>query len=92
MFLCHLEHNIQPTHRSYGDKLYFMDRPKNLQVSLTVPVLQIRWGKKDNLGIIFHIIPLKCMLYPSSELSCQDSSHEGSQHMFLLRGHNICIC
>ena len=25
-------------------------------------VLQIRRGKKDNLGIIFLVIPLKCML------------------------------
>ena len=69
-----------------------MDRPKNLRVLLIVPVLQIRWGKRDNLGIIFHIIPLKCMLYPSLELSCQDGSHEGHNICFLLRGHNICIC
>ena len=26
------------------------------------PMFQIRRGKKDNLGIILHITPLKCML------------------------------
>ena len=30
----------------------------------TVTVLQIRMGKRDNLGIIFRIILLKCMLWP----------------------------
>ena len=25
-------------------------------------VLQIRWGKRDNLGMIFHMIHLKCMI------------------------------
>ena len=30
----------------------------------TVTVLQIRWGKRDNLGLIFHNTPLKHMLQP----------------------------
>ena len=48
-------------------------------------VLQIRRGKSDNLGIIFHITPLKHMFDPSLKPSCRDGSNEGSQHMFLLR-------
>ena len=41
------------------------------QVSPNIPcylelwsVLQIRRGKRDNLGIIFHLTPLKRMLHP----------------------------
>ena len=44
--------------------------------------LEIRRGKRDNLGMIFHITPLKHMLNPSLEPSRQDGSNEGSQHVF----------
>ena len=49
------------------------------------PVLQIRRDNRDNLGIIFHISPLKHIFDPSSEPSCGGESNEGSQNMFLLR-------
>ena len=52
-------------------------------------VLQIRRGKRDNLGIIFHITPLKHMLRPSLEPSRRDGSNEVSQHMFSLRNKKI---
>ena len=48
-------------------------------------VLQIRRGKRDNLGIIFHIPPLKLLTDTSVELSRRDGFNEGSQHMFSLR-------
>ena len=34
--------------------------------------------------IIFLISHFNHMLYPSFELSCQDTSDEGSQHMFYI--------
>ena len=43
-------------------------------------MLQIRKGKRDNLGIIFHIAPLKRMCDTSLEPYCQDGSNEGSPH------------
>ena len=52
----------------------------------TKPELQIRRGKWVNLGIIFHIPPLKRMLIDLSlGPSGQDGSNEGSQHIFSLR-------
>ena len=33
-----------------------------LYVRFLITVLWIKWGKRDNLGIIFHITPLKHML------------------------------
>ena len=59
-------------------------------IRICLAELQIRRGKRDNLGIIFNITHLKCMLCdPSSENICCDSSfitcNEGSQHMFSLR-------
>ena len=47
----------------------------------------------DNLGIIFHITPLKYMLLPNIRIdstrrlepSCRVSSNEGSQYIFSLR-------
>ena len=45
-------------------------------------VLQIRRGIRDNLGIFLHK-NIFCDL--SLELSCQDGSNKGSQHMFSLR-------
>ena len=49
------------------------------------PELQVRRGKRDNLGIIFHLTPLKHMLGPIIKTVSGDDSNEGSQHMFLLR-------
>ena len=50
-------------------------------------VIQMRTGKRNtcNLGIIFHITPLKRMLCSSLEPSHRDGFNEGSQHMFTLR-------
>ena len=45
-------------------------------------MILIRRGKRDNLGIIFHITLLCCD--PSFELSRRDCSNEGSQHKFSL--------
>ena len=45
-------------------------------------VLKIRRGYRDNLGLIFH---KNLCCDPSLEMSCQDGSNKGSQHMFLLR-------
>ena len=36
---------------------------ESVWLRLTSSVLQIRRGKRDNLGILFHITPLKCMLW-----------------------------
>ena len=44
----------------------------------------MRKGKRDNLGINFHITVLKHMLLPIIRTT-RDGSNEGSQHMFLLR-------
>ena len=44
-------------------------------------VLQIKRGKRDNLGIIFHIDPLKHMLRPIIEPSLTET--------VLMRGHDI---
>ena len=49
-----------------------------------LPVLQIRRGNRNNLGIIIHISPSKHTLWPSLEPACRDDSNEGSQHMFFL--------
>ena len=48
-----------------------------------ISVLQIRRGKMDNSGIIFHITPLKHVVI-----------HHQSHHteMVLMRGHNIYFC
>ena len=48
---------------------------------------QIRRGKRDNLGTIFHITPLKRMLRPiiKTVSTRRDGSNERSQHMFLLK-------
>ena len=46
----------------------------------------------DNLGIIFHIAPLKRTHVgcdPSLEPSRRNCSNEGSQHMFLLRNKKL---
>ena len=44
---------------------------------------------RANLGIIFCITPLKHMLYPSLEPSCQDGPNEGSQHVFVGKEEKI---
>ena len=44
----------------------------------------MRRGKRDNLGIIFQITTLKCLMYPSLEPHYRDGSNEGSQHTFSL--------
>ena len=46
--------------------------------------LQIR-SKRDNLGIIFHITPLKHMYGPPLEPCRQDGSNEGSPHVFIAK-------
>ena len=48
-------------------------------------MLQIKRGKRDNLGIILHITPLKRVVIHHLEPAHRDGSHEGSQHMFSLR-------
>ena len=48
-------------------------------------MFKISRGKRDNLRIIFHNIPLKHMLQPSLEGSRQDVSKKGLQHTFSLR-------
>ena len=40
----------------------FLQRQITTQVH--VPVVQMRMGKRDNLGMIFHITPSKLMLGP----------------------------
>ena len=52
-----------------------------------ISVLHIRRGKRDSLGIIFHITPLNVCCYASLELSRRDGSDEGSQHIFSLRNN-----
>ena len=44
--------------------------------------LQVRRGKRDNLGIIFHITPLNVRCDPSLEPSRRDGSNV-SQHVFV---------
>ena len=47
---------------------------------------QIRRGNRDNLAIIFLILTIEAQVVtPSLELSYQDGSNEGSQHMFSLK-------
>ena len=54
-----------------------------LGVKDTEPVLQIRRGKKDNLGIIFLNSPLKHVV----------THHQNRlTETVLMRGHNICFC
>ena len=54
-------------------------------------MLEIRRGKRDNLGIIFHISPLKICCDSSLEPSCQDGSNEGSQHVFVEKQEKISL-
>ena len=46
-------------------------------------VLQIRRGKRDNSGIIFHIATLKRIRTVSVEPFCQDGCNEGLRHVFI---------
>ena len=48
-------------------------------------MLQIRRGKRDNFGIIFHVTPSNICCDPSFEPSHPDGFNEGPQHTFLLR-------
>ena len=48
-------------------------------------LLEIRRGKRNNLGITFHITPLNVCCDLSLEPSRRDGSNEGSLHMFSLR-------
>ena len=52
------------------------------KVKMAVAVFQIRRGKRENLGIILRITPLKRMLRPIIRRSHRDGSNEGSQHIF----------
>ena len=46
-------------------------------------MLQISMGRRDNLGIIFHITPLKCVV----------THHQNRlAKTVLMRGHNIRFC
>ena len=57
-----------------------------------ISVLHIGKGKKDNLGIIFHITPFKLYCDSSLELPHCDSSNVGSQHIFSLRNKKNYLC
>ena len=67
--------------------LYMEDAANHYKTNrfVKVTVLQIRRGKWDTLGIIFHIASLNVCCDPSSEPSHRDGSNEGPQHKFLLR-------
>ena len=49
------------------------------------PMLQIRRGNSDNLGIISHISPQNIFCDSLLQPSHQEGSNEGSQHMSSLR-------
>ena len=50
-----------------------------------VTLCQIRRGKRNSLGIIFHTTLSNICCDPSLEPSHRDGSNEGSQHMLSLR-------
>ena len=53
-----------PNTESYPEPSPVPDHPDSWSMLSTVlkPVLQIKRGIEDNLGMTFHITPLKCML------------------------------
>ena len=73
-----------PGTESYPKPSPVPDHPDPSSVISTVlkPVLQITRGIKDNLGMIFHITPLKHVATHH-----QNRLTEG----VLMRGHNICF-
>ena len=44
------------------NQLFLLSKVCDIIEVVLDPVLQIRWGKKDNLRIILHVSPLKCIL------------------------------
>ena len=54
-------------------------------------MLQIRRGKRDNFGIIFHVTPLNICGDPSLEPSHRDGSNERSQHKVIEKQEKLSL-
>ena len=71
-------------------KYYYRIEVYLCHILCTYTVLQIRWGNRDNFGIIINISTLEhIFFYSPLEPSHQEGSNEGSQHMLILRNKKI---